>query len=37
MDRGQSLSISLHFDDNNYAYWKVFIRAFLESIEEKVR
>ena len=36
MDCGQFLSISLHFDDNNYAYWKMFMRAILESIEEKV-
>ena len=23
------------FDDNNYAYWKVRIRAFLKSLDEK--
>ena len=36
MDRGQSLIIPHLFDDTNYAYWKVHIRAFLQSLNEKV-
>ena len=36
MDRGQSLIIPLLFNDTNYAYWKVRIRAFLQSLDEKV-
>ena len=36
MDRGQSLIISLLFDDTNYTYWKVRMRAFLQSLNEKV-
>ena len=36
MDRGQSLIIPHLFDDTNYAYWKVRIRAFLQSLDEKV-
>ena len=36
MDRGQLLIIPLLFDDTNYAYWKVRIRAFLKSLDEKV-
>ena len=36
MNRGQSLIIPLLFDSTNYAYWKVRIRAFLQSINEKV-
>ena len=36
MDRGQSLIISPLFDDTNYAYWKVRIRVFLQSLDEKV-
>ena len=36
MDRGQSLIISLLFGGINYAYWKVRIRAFLQSLDEKV-
>ena len=36
MDRGQSLIISPLFDGTNYAYWKVGIRAFLQSLDEKV-
>ena len=37
MDRGQSLIISPLFDGTNYAYWKVHMRAFLLSLDEKVR
>ena len=36
MDRGQSLIIPPLFNDTNYAYWKVCIRAFLQSLNEKV-
>ena len=36
MDRGQSLIIPALFDDTNYAYWKVRIRVFLQSLDEKV-
>ena len=36
MDRGWSLIIPPLFDGTNYAYWKVRMRAFLQSINEKV-
>ena len=36
MEHRHSLVISLHFDGNNYAYWKVRIKAFLKSIDERV-
>ena len=36
MDRGQSLIIPPLFDDTNYVYWKVRMRAFLQSLDEKV-
>ena len=36
MDRGQSLIIPLLFDGTNYAYWKVHMRTFLQSLDEKV-
>ena len=36
MDRGQLLIIPPLFDGINYAYWKVRIRAFLQSLDEKV-
>ena len=36
MDRGQSLIILPLFDDTHYAYWKVRMRAFLQSLDEKV-
>ena len=36
MDREQSLIIPPLFDGTNYAYWKVCIRAFLQSLDEKV-
>ena len=36
MDRGQSLIIPPLFDGNNFAYWKVRMRAFLKSLDEKV-
>ena len=36
MDKGQSLIIPPLFDDTKYAYWKVHMRAFLQSLDEKV-
>jgi len=36
MDRGQSLIIPPLFDGTKYAYWKVRMRAFLKSLDEKV-
>ena len=36
MDRGQSLIIPHLFDGINCAYWKVCMRAFLQSLDEKV-
>ena len=36
MDRGQSLVIPPLFDGTNYAHWKVRMRAFLQSLDEKV-
>ena len=36
MDRGQSLIISPLFDGTNYIYWKVCMRAFLQSLDENV-
>ena len=35
MDRGQSLIIPPLFDGTNYAYSKVCIRVFLQSLDEK--
>ena len=36
MDRGQSLIIPPLFDGTNYVYWKVHMRVFLQSLDEKV-
>ena len=36
MDWSQSLNAPPYFDDSNYAFWKVRIRAFLCSIDESV-
>ena len=36
MEYGYSLVIPPHFDGNNYAYWKVRMKAFLKSIDERV-
>ena len=36
MEHGYSLVIPPHFDGNNYAYWKVMMKAFLKSIDERV-
>ena len=37
MEHGHSLVIPPPFDGNNYAYWKVRMKAFLKSIDERVR
>ena len=36
MERDHSLVIPPYFDGNNYAYWKVRMKAFLKSIDERV-
>ena len=36
MEHGHSLVIPPHFDGNNYAYWKVRMKAFLKSIDGRV-
>ena len=36
MDRSQALNAPSYFDDSNYAFWKVRMRAFLCSIDEAV-
>ena len=36
MEHGHSLFIPPHFDGNNYAYWKVRMKAFMKSIDERV-
>ena len=36
IDHGQSLIIPPLFNGTNYAYWKVHIRAFLQSLDKKV-
>ena len=36
MKYSHSLVIPPHFDGNNYAYWKVRMKAFLKSIDERV-
>ena len=36
MDKGQSLIIPSLFNGTNYAYWKVHMRAFLQSLDKKV-
>ena len=36
MEHDHSLVIPANFDGNNYAYWKVRIKAFLKSIDERV-
>ena len=36
MDKGQSLIIPPLFDGTSYAYWKVSMRAFLQSLDENV-
>ena len=36
MEYGYSLVIPPHFNGNNYAYWKVRVKTFLKSINERV-
>ena len=36
MEHRHSLVIPPHFDGTNYAYWKVRMKAFLKSIDERV-
>ena len=36
MNKGQSLIIPPLFDSTNYAYWKVRMWVFLQSLDEKV-
>ena len=36
MDRSQSLNTPPYFDGSNYAFWKVYMRAFLCVINETV-
>ena len=36
MEHEHSLVIPSHFDGNNYAYWKVRMKPFLKSIDERV-
>ena len=36
MEHGHSLVILPQFDGNNYACWKVRMKAFLKSIDERV-
>ena len=36
MDRSQSLNVPPYFEGNNYAFWKVWMRAFLCSIDDNV-
>ena len=36
MEHKHSLVIPLHFNQNDYFYWKVRMKAFLKSIDEKV-
>ena len=36
MEHRHSLVIPLHFNQNDYFYWKVRMKAFLKSINEKI-
>ena len=36
IEHGNSLVIPPHFDGNNYVYWKVRMKTFLKSIDERV-
>ena len=36
MEHSHSLVIPPHFDGNNYAYWKVRMKTFMKSIDERV-
>ena len=35
MEHSHSLMIPPHFNGNNYAYWKVRMKAFLKSLDER--
>ena len=37
MEHKHSLVIPPYFDGNNYAYWKVRMKAFLKSIDERIQ
>ena len=37
MNKGQSLIIPPLFNGTNYAYWKVRMRVFLQSLDQKIR
>ena len=37
MEHGHFLVIPPHFDENNYAYWKIKMKAFLKSIDESIQ
>ena len=37
MDQSQSLNVAPYFDGSNYAFWKVWMKAFLCSIDETVQ
>ena len=36
MEHGHSLVIPPHFNGNNYTYWKVRMKVFLKSLDERV-
>ena len=36
MDRSQSLNVPPFFDGNNYAFWKVRIKAFFCSVDDTI-
>ena len=36
MEHGHSLVIPPHFDENNYAYYKVRMKEFLKSIDKRI-
>ena len=36
MEHGHSLEIPPNFDGSNYTHWKVRMKAFLKSIDERV-
>ena len=36
MEHGHSFVIPPHFDGNNSAYWKVRMKVFLKSIDERI-
>ena len=37
IEHGHFLVIPPHFDETNYAYWKVRMTTFLKSIDERVK